>query len=111
MTEYQAQARATREKTARLKALRDDELAALMYNLGGHDLPSLLEAFRNADNDRPTPILLSDCPFVLKSPACFLENLPVSGKKQGPWAQLGWRDRYRNGAPPSLGFRPSMLDG
>jgi len=32
----------------------DDELAALMNNLGGHDLPSLLEAFRNADNDRPT---------------------------------------------------------
>jgi len=32
----------------------DDELAALMNNLGGHDLPSLLEAFRDADNDRPT---------------------------------------------------------
>jgi pyruvate dehydrogenase E1 component len=32
----------------------DDELAALMNNLGGHDLPSLLEAFHNADNDRPT---------------------------------------------------------
>jgi pyruvate dehydrogenase E1 component len=32
----------------------DDELAALMNNLGGHDLPSLLQAFHNADNDRPT---------------------------------------------------------
>jgi pyruvate dehydrogenase E1 component len=32
----------------------DDELAALMNNLAGHDLPSLLEAFHNADNDRPT---------------------------------------------------------
>jgi pyruvate dehydrogenase E1 component len=32
----------------------DDELAALMNNLGGHDLPSLLDAFHNADNDRPT---------------------------------------------------------
>ena len=32
----------------------DEELAALMNNLGGHDLPSLLEAFHNADNDRPT---------------------------------------------------------
>ena len=32
----------------------DDELAALMNNLGGHDLPSLLAAFYKADNDRPT---------------------------------------------------------
>ena len=32
----------------------DDQLATLMNNLGGHDLPSLLEAFHNADNDRPT---------------------------------------------------------
>ncbi len=32
----------------------DDELAALMNNLGGHDLPSLLDAFHKADNDRPT---------------------------------------------------------
>jgi pyruvate dehydrogenase E1 component len=32
----------------------DAELAALMNNLGGHDLPSLLEAFRAADSDTPT---------------------------------------------------------
>jgi len=32
----------------------DAELAALMNNLAGHDLPSLLAAFRGADNDRPT---------------------------------------------------------
>ena len=32
----------------------DDELAALMNNLGGHDLPSILEAFHNADPDKPT---------------------------------------------------------
>jgi pyruvate dehydrogenase E1 component len=32
----------------------DDELATLMNNLGGHDLPSLLEGFHNAENDRPT---------------------------------------------------------
>ena len=32
----------------------NDELAALMNNLGGHDLPSLLQAFHNADNERPT---------------------------------------------------------
>ena len=32
----------------------DDELAALMNNLGGHDLPSVLNAFHNADPERPT---------------------------------------------------------
>jgi pyruvate dehydrogenase E1 component len=33
----------------------DDELARLMGNLGGHDLPSLIEAFDTAaQNDRPT---------------------------------------------------------
>jgi pyruvate dehydrogenase E1 component len=32
----------------------DGELAALMNNLGGHDLPALLEAFGRIDHDRPT---------------------------------------------------------
>ena len=32
----------------------DDELAALMNNLGGHDMPSVLEAFHNADPEKPT---------------------------------------------------------
>ncbi|MCE9522381.1 MAG: transketolase, partial [Alphaproteobacteria bacterium] len=32
----------------------DAELAALMTNLGGHDLPSLLDAFEKIDHDRPT---------------------------------------------------------
>jgi pyruvate dehydrogenase E1 component len=32
----------------------DDELARLMNNLGGHDLPSLIDAFGRIDHDRPT---------------------------------------------------------
>jgi pyruvate dehydrogenase E1 component len=32
----------------------DDELAALMNNLGGHDLPAVLDAFGRIDHDRPT---------------------------------------------------------
>ncbi|HMN38655.1 MAG TPA: transketolase [Hyphomicrobium sp.] len=32
----------------------DDELIALMSNLGGHDMASLLEAFHAIDHDRPT---------------------------------------------------------
>jgi pyruvate dehydrogenase E1 component len=39
----------------RLIAQRSDaELAALMNNLGGHDLPAVLEAFHAADSDKPT---------------------------------------------------------
>jgi len=50
----------------------DDELAALMNNLGGHDLPSLLDAFYNADNDRPT------C-FIAYTVKGF--GLPMAGHK------------------------------
>ncbi|HEX2217071.1 MAG TPA: transketolase [Xanthobacteraceae bacterium] len=32
----------------------DDELARLMTNLAGHDLPTLLDAFEAVDHDRPT---------------------------------------------------------
>ena len=32
----------------------DAELAALMNNLGGHDMPSVLDAFHNADREQPT---------------------------------------------------------
>jgi len=41
------------ELTRLIEARSDDELARLMTNLAGHDLPSLLEAFRNAGDDRP----------------------------------------------------------
>jgi pyruvate dehydrogenase E1 component len=40
--------------TALIEKRSDDELARLMNNLGGHDLPSLLEAFGRIDHDRPT---------------------------------------------------------
>jgi pyruvate dehydrogenase complex dehydrogenase (E1) component len=34
--------------------LQREELARLMNNLGGHDLPSIIEAFDKIDHDRPT---------------------------------------------------------
>jgi pyruvate dehydrogenase E1 component len=37
-----------------VEARSDAELGRLMTNLAGHDLPTLIEAFANADNDRPT---------------------------------------------------------
>ena len=39
--------------TRLIEARSDQELARLMTNLAGHDLPSLLEAFAKIDHDRP----------------------------------------------------------
>ena len=51
----------------------DDDLAALMTNLGGHDLPSLLEAFEAArGNDRPTCFIA----YTIKG-----YGLPLAGHK------------------------------
>ena len=37
-----------------IESRSDDELARLLTNLAGHDLPSLLDAFGRIDHDRPT---------------------------------------------------------
>ncbi len=50
----------------------DDELARLMNNLGGHDLPSVVEAFDRIDHDRPT------C-FIAYTVKGF--GLPIAGHK------------------------------
>ncbi|MGC1695622.1 MAG: transketolase [Pseudolabrys sp.] len=50
----------------------DDELAALMNNLGGHDLPSVLDAFHGAHPERPT------C-FICYTVKGF--GLPMAGHK------------------------------
>ena len=43
------------DSVAKLIAARsDDELARLMNNLGGHDLPLLIDVFEKIDHDRPT---------------------------------------------------------
>ena len=39
--------------TRLIESRTDDELARLMTNLAGHDLPALLEAFARVDHDRP----------------------------------------------------------
>jgi pyruvate dehydrogenase E1 component len=50
----------------------DDELAVLMSNLGGHDLPSIREAFRAATSDRPTCFIA----YTIKG-----FGLPMAGHK------------------------------
>src|ERR671930_301049 len=45
--------------TRLIEARSDDELARLMTNLAGHDLPSLIEAFGKVDHDRPICFIAS----------------------------------------------------
>lgn len=56
-----------------IEARSDEELAALMSNLGGHDLPSLLEAFEDAKkHDRPVCFIA----YTIKG-----FGLPLAGHK------------------------------
>ena len=56
-----------------LIARRDDAaLAALMNNLGGHDLPSLIDAFASIDHDRPVCFIC----YTIKG-----MGLPLAGHK------------------------------
>ena len=57
---------------ALVAARDDDRLAALMGNLGGHDMVNLLKAFEAADNDRPTV-------FIAYTVKGF--GLPLAGHK------------------------------
>ena len=58
--------------TKLIESRSDDELAQLMNNLGGHDLPSIVEAFDRIDHDRPT------C-FIAYTVKGF--GLPLAGHK------------------------------
>ena len=59
--------------SALIERRTDDELAALMGNLGGHDLPTLLEAFGAARaHDRPTCFIA----YTIKG-----HGLPLAGHK------------------------------
>jgi pyruvate dehydrogenase E1 component len=58
--------------TRLIEGRSDDELAALMGNLGGHDIPSLLEAFEAVDHDRPTVFIA----YTIKG-----FGLPLAGHK------------------------------
>lgn len=55
-----------------IEARSDDELARLMGNLGGHDLPSVVEAFESIDHDRPVVFIA----YTIKG-----MGLPLAGHK------------------------------
>jgi pyruvate dehydrogenase E1 component len=58
--------------TALIEKRSDEELARLMNNLGGHDLPAMLDAFHAVDHDRPV------C-FICYTVKGF--GLPIAGHK------------------------------
>jgi pyruvate dehydrogenase E1 component len=60
------------EVTQLIERRSDEELAALMTNLGGHDLPGLIAAFEGIDHDRPV------C-FIAYTVKGF--GLPLAGHK------------------------------
>ncbi len=64
---------ATRGRSPRLIDRRsDDELLALMSNLGGHDMASMIEAFEAIDHDRPVCFIA----YTIKG-----VGLPMQGHK------------------------------
>ena len=58
--------------TALIEKRSDAELSALMTNLGGHDLPTIMEAFDSIDHDRPVCFLC----YTVKG-----FGLPLAGHK------------------------------
>src|SRR3954447_16486626 len=82
----------------------DEELARLMTNLGGHDLPSLIEAFETATHDRPTV-------FIAYSIKGF--GLPLAGHKDNHAGLLTptQLDGYRQGANVRPGREWDKFEG
>ena len=90
---------------SRLIAKRSDaELAALMNNLGGHDLPALLEAFHNATSDKPT------C-FICYTVKGF--GLPMAGHKDNHAGLMtpAQMDVYRTAQNVREGHEWEMFEG
>lgn len=92
--------------TTLIERRSDDELQALMTNLGGHDMPSLLEAFEAASrHDRPVCFIC----YTIKG-----YGLPLAGHKDNHAGQMtptqmeGFRrqmgvkpgEEWDNGPPP-----------
>ncbi|HEX3815520.1 MAG TPA: pyruvate dehydrogenase [Mycobacteriales bacterium] len=89
--------------------LDDDELALAVRNLGGHDLPALLDAFDQIDDSRPTVILA----YTLKGYGLASEGHPQNHSALLTGAQLAELGR-RVGVDPAdpwAGFDPDSAEG
>ncbi len=89
--------RGRRDLLRLVDGLEDAELVRAVRDLGGHDLPSLVEAYREADaaSDRPTVVFA----YTVKG-----RNLPIEGHPQNHSALLTV-EQYEALAP-SLGADP-----
>jgi pyruvate dehydrogenase E1 component len=95
-----------------IEARSDDELARLMTNLAGHDLPALIEAFGKVDHDRPICFIA----YTIKG-----YGLPFAGHKdnhaglmtpaqmEGFRAAMGIRAGYEWDAFEGLSVDPAEL--
>jgi pyruvate dehydrogenase E1 component len=81
--------------TALIERRSDEELARLMGNLGGHDLPSLVEAFESIDHDRPTVFIA----YTIKG-----MGLPLAGHKDNHAGLL--TPTQLEGFRQTMGVRP-----
>src|SRR4051812_28007935 len=81
--------------TALIEKRSDDELARLMGNLGGHDLHAMIEAFGEADSDRPTCFIC----YTIKG-----SGLPLAGHKDNHAGLL--TATQMEGLRTTMGVRP-----
>jgi pyruvate dehydrogenase E1 component len=82
----------------------DEELGRLMANLGGHDLPSLVEAFERVDHDRPVVFIA----YTIKG-----FGLPLAGHKDNHSGLLTptQMEGYRAAAKVRPGHEWDRLEG
>ncbi len=82
----------------------DDDLARLMTNLAGHDLPTLLGAFSAVDHDRPVCFIC----YTIKG-----FGLPLAGHKDNHAGlmTLGQMDTFRNSMNVRRGHEWDPLEG
>nr|WP_246076164.1 transketolase C-terminal domain-containing protein [Brevibacterium jeotgali] len=92
-----------------IAALDDDTLTAAIRNLGGHDIPTLLDAFARIDDTRPTVIIA----YTIKG-----YGLPSSGHPQNHSALIS-QEEYeefavqsgQDPATPWTRFAPDSAEG
>ncbi len=92
------------DMTRLLERRSDAELATLMSNLGGHDLPNLLQAFEAIDHDRPTVFIA----YTIKG-----FTLPLAGHKDNHAGLLTptQLEGYRDGMGVREGHEWDKLEG
>ncbi|MFI5011357.1 MAG: transketolase-like TK C-terminal-containing protein [Hyphomicrobiales bacterium] len=90
--------------TRLIESRSDQELARLMTNLGGHDLPGLLQAFESIDHDRPTVFIA----YTIKG-----FGLPLAGHKDNHAGLLTPKqlELYRDGIGVRAGHEWDAFEG